>query len=131
MVPSIFPFSSSSSATFQYSQVFLHVKKNATSTSCFSPVTTSSLFSPSQSSYKRMSCLHLESRVRICSLSTCLSSTTCPHPIRLFHPHHSRETTLAKVGNGLHFVKSISLCPLTSMKHAVLWTPTVSEGLTS
>ena len=65
---------------------FLYVKKNTASASCFSPITAWSLCSPSQSSCKRMSGLHLESKVPICSLSTCLSSTFCPHPAGFFTP---------------------------------------------
>lgn len=106
------PFSPSFlSVASQYSQGF-HMLKN-TSPFCFLPIIAFPLCSPSQSSCKSMSCLHLETESTACSLHLLVFSFL-PTSCRLSHPHHSPESALAKVGDGLHIVKSIALCPLTS-----------------
>lgn len=74
--------------------------------------------------------LHLEREVPICSLHL-LVFHFLPTSIRLFHSSHSIETTLAKVANGLHLVKSIATSPLTSIKHLSPWTTLSFEALTS
>lgn len=125
--PSFLPFFLTSSISIFSS--FWYVKKKP-STSCFPPITTLSPCCPSQTKLLQENVMSSSWEVPICPLHL-LVFYFSPTSIRLFHPNPSTGTTLAKFGNGLELVKSISLFLLASVKHSALWTTPSFKALTS
>lgn len=117
--PSVLPFLLISNISILSS---FHMLKK-TSTSCF-PLIADLLLCFPQSSYKRMSCLHVETRVRIC----------CLHLHVFFLPTFTRFSfTLSPHWNPScqSWWWSISSPPLSSVKHSALGTTSSSEAPTS